>query len=244
MSSKTEELLNLLLWSAETLANPTWRNLFESYEGWAYRHGLLTQVARLERRKWIARQSATRTDRLYRLLERGRVEALGGRDPETQWHRRWDGRWRLVLFDIPTGQNAARERLRRYLKSRGFGYLQNSVWITPDSLETERSILAGGKTNVESLILLEARACAGELDAEIVEGAWDFDRINQRYSQYLRLLSARPSGVIKDKVAATRVLHWMSREHEAWLDAVTNDPLLPARILPPGISAAKRGSDE
>src|SRR6266513_1066496 len=44
-------------------------------------------------------------DRLYRLTAQGRLHALGGRDPQEQWARPWDGRWRLVLFDVPTGQN-------------------------------------------------------------------------------------------------------------------------------------------
>ena len=38
-----------------------------------------------------------------------------------------------------------RERLRRYLRDKGFGYLQNSVWISPDPLAEERQILGGGK---------------------------------------------------------------------------------------------------
>ena len=61
----------------------------------------------------------------------------------------------MVLFDVPIGQNTHRERLRRYLRDKGFGYLQNSVWITPDPLEEELQILRGGKINVESLILAE-----------------------------------------------------------------------------------------
>ena len=37
------------------------------------------------------------------------------------------------------------------------------MWITPDPLAQEREILGGGKTNVESLLLLEARPCAQPL---------------------------------------------------------------------------------
>ena len=33
-------------------------------------------------------------------------------------------------------------------------------------------------------------------------------------------------------VAAKSLLRWAAAEREAWLDAVTNDPLLPGRILP------------
>ena len=122
--------------------------------------------------------------------------------------------------------------MRRYLRDKGFGYLQNSVWITPDSLEEEARILVGGKINVESLILLEARPCAGESDAEIVGGAWDFGRINRRYARHLKVLGERPGGTLRTEAAAKVFQQWATAEREAWLDAVTNDPLLPARILP------------
>jgi phenylacetic acid degradation operon negative regulatory protein len=171
MQPKIEEFLNLLLWSADLLARPTFRNLTDSYESWAYRNGLMRQVATLERQQLLERDTNSPDDRLYRLSAQGRLHVLGGRDPEERWARPWDGQWRLVLFDVPTGQNSQRERLRRYLRDKGFGYVQNSVWITPDPLMEERQILGGGKINVESLLLLEARPCAGESDAEIVAGA-------------------------------------------------------------------------
>jgi phenylacetic acid degradation operon negative regulatory protein len=232
MGPKTEELLNILLWSADLLVNPSWRSLFETYEGWAYRNGLLVQLGRLEQRKWVTRKSKERNDRVYRLSAQGRLHALGGRDPEARWGRAWDGRWRLVIFDIPSGQNAEREWLRRYLRSRDFGCLQNSVWVRPDPIEEERQTLGKGSINVGSLVLLEARAVAGESDAEIVAGAWDFDRINQGYSRYLKILDQRPGGVLKSEAAAKKLFRWMSEEREGWQAAVKIDPLLPARLLP------------
>ena len=123
MEAKTEEFLNLLLWTATRLTQPTFRNLDESYESWAYRNGLRKQISRLERRRLIERDAGAPNDRLYRLTAPGRLQALGGRDPEVRWARKWDGQWRLVLFDVPARQNAQRERLRRYLRDNGFGYL-------------------------------------------------------------------------------------------------------------------------
>ena len=232
MKPKTEEFLNLLLWSADKMARPTFRNLTDSYESWAYRNGLLQQVAALERQQLIERNPAAPDDRIYRLTWQGRLCALGGRDPLVRWSREWDGRWRLVLFDVPTAQNTHRARLRRYLRDKGFGYLQNSVWITPDSLEEERRILVGGKINVELLILLEARPCAGESDAEIVAGAWDFESINHRYVRHLKVLDELPAGAMRNETEGKAMLRWAAAERESWLDAVTNDPLLPQRILP------------
>ena len=75
-----------------------------------------------------------------------------------------------MLFDVPTGRTAQRARLRRCLRDKGFGYVQNSMWITPDPLREKRQILGGGKINVESLLLLEARPCACSLAHRMREG--------------------------------------------------------------------------
>jgi phenylacetic acid degradation operon negative regulatory protein len=232
MNPKTEELLNFLLWSVDLLARPTFRNLTDSYEGWAYHNGFFRQVARLEQQQLLERDAVSPQDRIYRLSAQGRLHILGGRDPEHQWSRPWDGLWRMVVFDVPAGQHALRMRLHRYLRENGFGYLQNSVWITPDPLSKEREILGGGEVNVESLVLLEARPCAGESNAEIVAGAWDFERINHRYTRHLKILAEHPRGALRTDAAAKALQRWGVAERETWLEAVTNDPLLPAQILP------------
>ena len=234
MRAKTVELLYLLLWAAEAYSRPTWRNMSESFEGWAYRKGLRQQLLRLEKQRWIERQAGLAGNRLLRLTEAGRLQALGGRDPETCWRRRWDGRWRLVLFDVPEARRSARNKLRRYLQDRGFGYLQNSVWITPDPMTEQRALLADGPADVESLILLEARPCAGESDAQIVAGAWDFARINRRYEKHQEILTRRPHGLMKSEASAKAFHRWLREEREAWMAADWHDPLLPDSLLPDG----------
>ncbi|MBI4325005.1 MAG: CRISPR-associated endonuclease Cas2 [Chloroflexi bacterium] len=234
MKAKTEELLYLALWACDTLSRPTFRNLTDSFEGWAYRNGFLRQLHRLENRQWLESQTSPTGDRLRRLTEAGRLQALGGRDPEACWRRRWDGRWRLVLFDVPEARSSTRNKLRRYLQSRGFGYLQNSVWVTPDPVHRERAILADGPVDVESLILLEACPCAGESDPEIVAGAWAFDEINQGYARHQEILLRRPRRRIDMEAAAKAFHRWLREERVAWLEAMACDPLLPEALLPPG----------
>lgn len=234
VKAKTEELLYFLLWSCDQLSRPTWRNLTDSFEGWAYRKGFLRQLHSLERAGFLEAQAREDDGRTHRLTAMGRRQALGGRDPAACWRRAWDHRWRLVLFDVPLGQDVARNRLRRYLRERGFGYLQNSVWITPHPLTGERQALAREKVNVEALLFLEARPAAGETDAEIVAGAWDFDAINERYTRYLRILAALPAGGPDREAAARSFRRWAGQEREAWWEAVALDPLLPEMLLPPG----------
>lgn len=43
----------------------------------------------------------------------------------------WDGKWRLVMFDLPEGNRGARDMLRQRLRSFGFVSLQKSVFVHP-----------------------------------------------------------------------------------------------------------------
>jgi len=49
--------------------------------------------------------------------------------------RKWDGRWRIVMFDIWERRRQVRVRLRELLQRTGFIKLQNSVWIYPYDCE-------------------------------------------------------------------------------------------------------------
>ena len=120
------------------------------------------------------------------------------------------------------------------LQGCGFGYLQNSVWITPDPVTEQRALLADGPVDVESLLLLEARPCAGESDAQLVAGAWNFASINRRYAKHQEIMSRRPRGWVNSEAAAKAFHRWLREEREAWMAAVCHDPLLPSSLLPDG----------
>ena len=49
--------------------------------------------------------------------------------------RRWDKRYRLVMFDVPQYRRAVRDRLRNIMRECGFLRLQDSVWIYPYDCE-------------------------------------------------------------------------------------------------------------
>src|SRR6184192_3786740 len=79
MKPKTAELLNFLLWSSDHFVRPTFRNLTDSYEAWAYRNGLLRQMAELEKKQLVERDQRGSDERIYRLSEHGRVLAMVAR---------------------------------------------------------------------------------------------------------------------------------------------------------------------
>ncbi len=45
--------------------------------------------------------------------------------------RVWDGKWRLVIFDVPNTKSKIRSELRRAMKLYGFVMIQKSVWAYP-----------------------------------------------------------------------------------------------------------------
>ena len=49
--------------------------------------------------------------------------------------KKWDGRWRVIVFDISERKKAIREKFRNTLVQIGFFKLQNSVWVYPYDCE-------------------------------------------------------------------------------------------------------------
>ena len=56
--------------------------------------------------------------------------------------RKWDGYWRLVLFDIPEKHKLGREALRSKLKQLGFYQLQKSCFIHPFDCKSEITFIS------------------------------------------------------------------------------------------------------
>ncbi len=64
----------------------------------------------------------------YRLTDRGREKAILAKLLIDEG--KWDGKWRIVIFDVPEKRRVARDILRSRLKSWGFKPWQQSVWVT------------------------------------------------------------------------------------------------------------------
>ncbi|MEW5907971.1 MAG: CRISPR-associated endonuclease Cas2 [Patescibacteria group bacterium] len=54
----------------------------------------------------------------------------------------WDGKWRIVLYDIPEKNKKVREALRGKLKNLGFYELQKSVFVYPFPCKKEIDFIA------------------------------------------------------------------------------------------------------
>jgi len=103
-------------------------------------------LRRLQKRGCVTVFSTSNGNDYVRLTEKGREELL-----QYQLHKKdlvkkkWDNRWRLILFDVREKNRPLRTRLRKCLLSLGCIRLQDSVWIYPypceDVAELLRSLL-------------------------------------------------------------------------------------------------------
>ncbi len=232
MKAKTELLLYRMSWVMDHMMRPSLRNMDESFESWAYRSGCLRQIQSLESKSLVeSRPDDSRVGkRLYRLTEPGRLAALGGRDPELEWARSWDGNWRMVLFDVPEAERRVRSRLRQVLNDLHFGCLQRSAWISPHPLTEITNALRDLEVDSSSLITMEGHCCAGEPPQEVAKTAWNFAAINRVWQQLAVHLDSAPK--VDDSLSPSKLENWSKKEMTFWKNCASIDPFLPESLLP------------
>lgn len=50
---------------------------------------------------------------------------------ELKKQRNWDGKWRVIVFDVPVSKNLNRLAFTEKIKELGFVMIQKSVWVYP-----------------------------------------------------------------------------------------------------------------
>ena len=90
----------------------------------------------LKRGGYVQIKKDKKNQSFFHLTPRGRLSALKYLHLE-KIRKKWDGHWRIIIFDIPEDEKKWRERLRFQLKALGFHVLQESVYITPYPVPVE-----------------------------------------------------------------------------------------------------------
>lgn len=77
------------------------------------------------------------------LLENGKKKVLSYRidDLVVRRPKQWNGKWQMVLFDVPKDKKEVRDILRFHLKRLGFFQYQKSVFIFPYQCQNEIDFL-------------------------------------------------------------------------------------------------------
>lgn len=81
--------------------------------------------------------------KVARITKKGenKLDFLEKHDFKLKIPKKWDNRWRVVIFDIKESRSKTRFLLRKTLSQIGFVRLQNSVWLYPYDCEDIISLL-------------------------------------------------------------------------------------------------------
>lgn len=149
--------------------------------------------------------------------------------------RPWDGRWRMVIFDIEEREKRLRDSFRRKLVSLGFGQWQKSVYITPHDVADEvRRYLESNKLTPYCAVLIASRADLGD-DKALARRVWQLDDLGERYVDLVDHCESVEDELKKGQVDEKEITTLWDEYKELLFD----DPSLPIELLPDGWPAGE-----
>lgn len=149
-------------------------------------------------------------------------------------NKKWDRKWRVVIFDIKEKERKQRDWLRDKLKEIGFGMIQESVWISPyDIGEDFREFVVSLGLGEDVFVMEVNQILMGNTKA-LVSKIWHTESINERYRKLFEMT--------QKWYDRTKLLTGKEREKELktmkialrnqYLEILIKDPCLPKELLP------------
>lgn len=115
-------------------------------------------INHLKKKKLIKTQIKNR-EFVVALTENGRKEILKFDFDKIKLRKdkKWDGKWRIIMFDIPEVKKDARDALRQKLNSLGMRQVQKSVFAYPYECKKEIDFISGFYDIPDYILYLEAK---------------------------------------------------------------------------------------
>lgn len=153
--------------------------------------------------------------------------------------RKWDRKWRIVIFDIEEVNRQTRERFRHKLKELGFGMLQESVFISPYDIARDFAEFIESQGLKESSYVLEvSNIVLGDIRL-LVNKVWGLAKINNEYESIIQKIEE--NNLISNSDRINKLNNDMDGEKikdiakviwNKYLEIVLEDPFLPKDLLP------------
>lgn len=176
---------------------------------------------------------------IYLRITRGGVEEIRRDYPMLALsNRKWDRKWRIVIFDIAETAKVVRESLRLKLKELGFGMLQKSVWVSPHDVIIDFREFIKGKGLDDSVYAIETSHLLAGDPKELAERIWRLDEINQRYEEVFieleKVKRAYKSSCYRNKkyTMEKKAENELNDLKIRYLQVILIDPFLPRQLLP------------
>jgi DNA-binding transcriptional regulator PaaX len=116
------------------------------------------------KRRGLVEIIGVHSERFIKLTKKGELEALLTKARVPRSTSRWDGKWRVIIFDIPEEINFKRDMFRRLIMKNGFVKLQASVFISPHSLNMEALAYLQETGLMDYIRILKVEEMGNDLD--------------------------------------------------------------------------------
>ena len=157
--SATDDVVDFLLSNKYRQINILFRNenpIFRKYRKDINKRSFNQLIYHLKKNNYIKVKNLENKKAIM-LTKEGFNKALKASFKIQETKKRKDGKWIMIVFDIPQKNRRARNLLRSILKNLGYKMFQQSVWVTPYDVseKTERLLQAYFLDRYVKIFLIE-----------------------------------------------------------------------------------------
>jgi phenylacetic acid degradation operon negative regulatory protein len=145
--------------------------------------------------------------------------------------KRWDGLWRLVIYDIPERFKYRRDTLRDFLKELGFGKVQESCWVSPYDFSSLLYEFCKFHKILKYICIYEGKFFAGKNIDLLVEEIWHLRDLNRKYEEFINLCKKEIEVIEIEELNSKECYERYYKVYKIYKNLVEDDPFLPDRFL-------------
>ncbi len=135
----------------------------------------------------------------------------------------WDGKWRIISYEIPESKREIRDRLRREMQGWGLGPWHRSFWLTPHPIIENLRQLVIGKEEEKYVQAFETTHVFGDREI-LIEKVWEKSTLDKKCRQLFKdwhqILSSGDEKLVKFR----KII-------EAYIELLKIDPGLPKELV-------------
>lgn len=135
----------------------------------------------------------------------------------------WDGKWRVLSYEIPEKKRELRDRLRREVAGWGLGPWHRSFWLTPHPIIENLKNLVSQKEEEKYVQAFESEHVFGDRE-NLIEKVWNKSGLDKKYRDLFKkwhnILSSQEEKILKMKKVVSE-----------YVDVLRFDPGLPVELV-------------
>ena len=159
----------------------------------------------------------------YKLTEKGSIELCLEFPFFRFLKEKWDGKLRIISYEIPEKKREIRDRLRREMQGWGLGPWHRSFWLTPHPILATLKSLTSQKEEEQYIQAFEADHTFGDREI-LIEKVWGRSNLDKSYRELFKkwheILSSNDEKIDKFKKVISE-----------YINLLRQDPGLPKELI-------------